>query len=853
MKKYVLSWFILSAVVCFGYTNSNWDGEPLEEESEWTSVDTSNASRVISALPGSGSDFQAAALTNGRFMCIYSSSGDIYAKVLFPDSSLSEELVVTNNPGNQKNMSVTLNDAMNTCVVWEDEQASKIFISVLTSAPALASSFTTAGLQIPLGSNPVKSPQIRYVHEIEGYVLIYNEIVSASEEHIKLAKIYLSGSFIQRLDKFTLSSSSSKKRRLSAYSSSGPNEQSDITQIVVACWEEKGVEEKYTVYAQAMDVIEDGFVSGWQQNGNKVFGTKSDEMSNTIAVINGSDFVVITQYRNPGNNSDILVNKTDITNGTPRWGQNGEGIEYDVLSRDQTNPDVCLTYNGDFFVVLEDRIDPQNFDILGGILSKSSGALLMSSLICTDSSKQSAPKVITTVWGKRSMIVWEDERNSGTSGTDLYAQTVDCLTGQELWSKDGVPICTKSGAQSGHLIKEDISSAGYQGDVVAFFLNAANGNSFEAAMITNKDGLTSRPNTPESFDRKITIGKSLPEAALFLSWVNTSSIATDFIIERSMTSVPYNSSFSRFLSAGTNDSVSIRVKDLSLGSNSFIVRAETTYVSTKIPEGEEIRTTLSPVSPYKYITVIATPLDVTAIESNNAVQLTIKWEQKSGPLPSGNSEIKVARSFNGGEYSELSKTVKFSSGTKDQNNIYTFKFTDASINNNTVYSYAVRIYGNATYTSDYCAPVAILTSDFDQGSDGGNDGGSDAGEDDGDNDGDGSTPIFIHDNTAPFSSPESEAGNHKKRKSSGLCYIATGTFQNRNCSAIESLIYFRSIVLSNNAIGLSSLRIYSKLSPSLAANIPCFSTKKHYSLILGILSIAILIAVVRIRSKKKLS
>ncbi len=65
--------------------------------------------------------------------------------------------------------------------------------------------------------------------------------------------------------------------------------------------------------------------------------------------------------------------------------------------------------------------------------------------VCTASSEQKDPKIVSDGNGG-AIIVWEDFRNSATTGWDIYAQKVDS-SGVSQWSANGLAICTENDFQ----------------------------------------------------------------------------------------------------------------------------------------------------------------------------------------------------------------------------------------------------------------------------------------------------------------------------------------------------------------------------------------------------------------------
>ena len=65
--------------------------------------------------------------------------------------------------------------------------------------------------------------------------------------------------------------------------------------------------------------------------------------------------------------------------------------------------------------------------------------------ICTATNTQNLPTIVSDSAGG-AIITWYDDRDSGSTGQDIYAQKVN-TTGMLQWTPNGVPICRATGAQ----------------------------------------------------------------------------------------------------------------------------------------------------------------------------------------------------------------------------------------------------------------------------------------------------------------------------------------------------------------------------------------------------------------------
>jgi hypothetical protein len=75
--------------------------------------------------------------------------------------------------------------------------------------------------------------------------------------------------------------------------------------------------------------------------------------------------------------------------------------------------------------------------------------------VCGAANSQEVPQ-LTTDGSGGAIVVWADKRDSSTTGNDIYAQRVDAY-GNNLWTADGVSVCTAASGQIWPQIASDES------------------------------------------------------------------------------------------------------------------------------------------------------------------------------------------------------------------------------------------------------------------------------------------------------------------------------------------------------------------------------------------------------------
>ncbi len=91
--------------------------------------------------------------------------------------------------------------------------------------------------------------------------------------------------------------------------------------------------------------------------------------------------------------------------------------------------------------------------------------------VCTASGAQDQTSAsIAVLNGERALVAaWRDQRNSATTGSDIYAQAISIEGGTPLWTTNGVAVCDTATNQTNPVLVAD-----GQGGVIVFWIDARN-------------------------------------------------------------------------------------------------------------------------------------------------------------------------------------------------------------------------------------------------------------------------------------------------------------------------------------------------------------------------------------------
>ena len=201
----------------------------------------------------------------------------------------------------------------------------------------------------------------------------------------------------------------------------------------------------------------------WTANGVKA--GSSDAINVNISTVpdgRGGAFIAYEKSLSPDVN--IYAQWLDGS-GTPRWGVSGKPV--DISGLNQKNPSVASDGSGGFYVAWTDegsgRIKAQRLNSGGNPLWTVNGIYATSNTSALQYSVQ-----IVADGNGGVILVWKDERNYVTKGTDLYAQRLD-NQGNRMWAAPGVVVTEAAADQSQH----EISTNG-NGSVVVVWTDYRN-------------------------------------------------------------------------------------------------------------------------------------------------------------------------------------------------------------------------------------------------------------------------------------------------------------------------------------------------------------------------------------------
>ncbi|MBI5476111.1 MAG: T9SS type A sorting domain-containing protein [Ignavibacteriales bacterium] len=175
----------------------------------------------------------------------------------------------------------------------------------------------------------------------------------------------------------------------------------------------------------------------WTKDGLPLTSTSGYQYYPQILSDGKGGAFIVWQDNRSGYDYDIYAQHIDL-NGVSNWTVNGVAVCNAVGH--QYNPQLATDGAGGIIVTWQDRrkgqfdIFAQRVDSLGAVRWTPNGQL-----ICNDSTNQTSPKITSDHRGG-AFIAWEDFR-SGSGSSDIYCQRI-LSTGQNVWTANGLPLCT---------------------------------------------------------------------------------------------------------------------------------------------------------------------------------------------------------------------------------------------------------------------------------------------------------------------------------------------------------------------------------------------------------------------------
>jgi len=142
-----------------------------------------------------------------------------------------------------------------------------------------------------------------------------------------------------------------------------------------------------------------------------------------------------------------------------------DGIEISLFAGDQDPAAVAYdSINGRFLVVWDDSRNSgtSGRDVYGQLVY-ADGTLRGVNFVISDApSNQQNPSVAFDESTGRFFVVWEDDRNSGTTGWDIYGQLVDADGSlQGTGADENLTVCAQGGTQSAPCVSYGTSTPAF--------------------------------------------------------------------------------------------------------------------------------------------------------------------------------------------------------------------------------------------------------------------------------------------------------------------------------------------------------------------------------------------------------
>jgi hypothetical protein len=231
---------------------------------------------------------------------------------------------------------------------------------------------------------------------------------------------------------------------------------SDGSGGAIITWSDNRNGADYYIYAQRVNSTGSTL---WTTNGVAI-----DTISNNgtallfpMIVSDGSGGAIITWQdpRNGTNDYDIYAQRIN-SNGTTLWTPNG--IAICTAANDQYSPQIVSDSSGGAIITWQDGRNGSTYNVYAQRVNSTGSTLwtLNGAAICTvtNNIESLLYPVIVSDGSSGAIITWNDERNGSTY--NVYSQRVDS-TGNNVWTANGVPICTALNGQDGVAIASDTS------------------------------------------------------------------------------------------------------------------------------------------------------------------------------------------------------------------------------------------------------------------------------------------------------------------------------------------------------------------------------------------------------------
>ncbi len=197
----------------------------------------------------------------------------------------------------------------------------------------------------------------------------------------------------------------------------------------------------------------------WTTNGTEIC-TAVNEQYNPAICSDGAGGAIIVWSDDRGADYDIYVQRID-SDGNILWSVNGKNLTYGMST--QGYPVILSDGNNGAFIAWQDYRNGNNDVYIQHIDSTGNSLWTLYGVpVCTAPYEQLHIQLCSDMAGGV-IVTWDDRRTGSGSHTEIYAQWIN-LTGSNIWTNNGIGICTELGYQRDPQICSDDA----QGAIIAW-------------------------------------------------------------------------------------------------------------------------------------------------------------------------------------------------------------------------------------------------------------------------------------------------------------------------------------------------------------------------------------------------
>ncbi len=345
--------------------------------------------------------------------------------------SSAECVSISNESNNQWNSQLVEDRSGRIISVWQDRRSGvfdNIYLQRLSSTGL--KEWQASGVRVSNATGNQSSPS--FITDSLGVIVVWHDNRVANDINVYAQKFNYSGQRLWTTDGLPICTATGNQSNAKIIS--------DNLGGVIIVWQDRRNGTDNNIYAQRINA---NGQAQWAANGIVVSSAPFDQF-NPQLVTDGANGAIVAwhDYRAGTGYIDIYAQRI-LPNGSLAW--HADGVAVTTAGHNQTNLQMIADGFGGAIIVWQDRRTSISEDIYGQRLSPS-GAIIWSlngSPIAVTTGFKSFPQLASNSAGG-AIVTWQDNR----TGTDfnIYAQNIS-LYGEELWTKNGRPICTSTGHQ----------------------------------------------------------------------------------------------------------------------------------------------------------------------------------------------------------------------------------------------------------------------------------------------------------------------------------------------------------------------------------------------------------------------